>query len=82
MTALIKKPTGSDRKVVEISDSLASCVRRLTVIDRARNAGSMIDLLMERISTGSATSMVMTITTTEELDGLIEALVELRETYR
>lgn len=81
MSALIKKVHETDKTIVEINDRMANCVRRLRVIERVRPGGAQIDLLMEKVSNSTVSSMLMTITHVQELDDLVLALTALRETY-
>jgi hypothetical protein len=82
VTALRKKEVPKHRRVVTVRTDTGSWTHNLTVIDRDYTGTHVIDFLVERTSQASVQSLIFPIKDTETLDELIEALMELRETYQ
>lgn len=84
MSALTKKPVPLTRTVFEMRTTAGTDIRNMTITEAAdQGYGSEVRIAIDKSwDADQYASGRITLTDTEQLDGLIQALIELRETYQ
>lgn len=83
MSALTKRPEPSTNTVFELRTQVGTCIRQMKIIEATdQGYGSEVRIIIEKVwEPDNSTRGIITLTHTEQLDALIEALTKLRGTY-